>query len=540
LPAHPRRRFDFMNKNLSQLGAQLAGIWKQLGINQRISIVMATGIVVLGLFGVAYWSSRADYSLLYGKLDDGEASKVIAALDEEKVPYKIGAGGGSILVPSDKVYQVRMQMAGKGIPQGEGVGFEIFDKANFGISDFVQRANYTRAVQGELARTISQLDQVESARVMIVMPENRLLSDSNRKPTASVFVRVKGSAQLPPSSVNSIRFLVANSVEGLQANNVSVVDNQGNVLSENQDNDSVAGLSSDQLSARRNVEQYLGHKAQGMLETVLGPGQAVVRVSADLNWDTISRTEEKFDPDGQVARQTTVNDEDTDSSAAATGGVAGMSGGAVDSNGVTNTTAAEPLNITRSKKKVTSNSYEINKTTSNILQAAGGVKRVSAAVFVAQQFTGKGADRKAVPRTPDEMQKLRRIVQSALGIQDNSSDPTEITLEEMPFNDQFATDVTQQLDQQEKRQYWTDQGWKLFYPALAIGLVFMFWRALKRVKVDDIPVGVPLGNGHGNGKAGPPHGMVTVEVLNQLIRENPANMSSAVRSWMNRGNKPNN
>jgi flagellar M-ring protein FliF len=529
-----------MNKNLSQLGAQLAGIWKQLGINQRISIVMATGIVVLGLFGVAYWSSRADYSLLYGKLDDGEASKVIAALDEEKVPYKIGAGGGSILVPSDKVYQVRMQMAGKGIPQGEGVGFEIFDKANFGISDFVQRANYTRAVQGELARTISQLDQVESARVMIVMPENRLLSDSNRKPTASVFVRVKGSAQLPPSSVNSIRFLVANSVEGLQANNVSVVDNQGNVLSENQDNDSVAGLSSDQLSARRNVEQYLGHKAQGMLETVLGPGQAVVRVSADLNWDTISRTEEKFDPDGQVARQTTVNDEDTDSSAAATGGVAGMSGGAVDSNGVTNTTAAEPLNITRSKKKVTSNSYEINKTTSNILQAAGGVKRVTVAVFVAQQFTGKGADRKAVPRTPDEMQKLRRIVQSALGIQDNSSDPTEITLEEMPFNDQFATDVTQQLDQQEKRQYWTDQGWKLFYPALAIGLVFMFWRALKRVKVDDIPVGVPLGNGHGNGKAGPPYGMVTVEVLNQLIRENPANMSSAVRSWMNRGNKPNN
>ncbi len=529
-----------MNKNLSQLGAQLAGIWKQLGINQRISLVLATGIVLLGLTGVAYWSSRGDYSLLYGKLDDAESSKVIAALDEEKIPYKIGAGGSSILVPSDKVYQVRMQMAGKGIPQGEGVGFEIFDKANFGISDFVQRANYTRAVQGELARTISQLDQIESARVMIVMPENRLLSDSNRKPTASVFVRVKGNAQLPPSSVNSIRFLVANSVEGLQVNNVSVVDNQGNVLSENQDNDSVAGLSSDQLSARRNVEQYLSRKAQGMLETVLGPGQAVVRVSADLNWDTISRTEEKYDPDGQVARTTTVNDEDTDSSAASTGGIAGMSGGAIDANGVTNATPAEPLNSTHTKKKVTSNNYEINKTTSNILQAAGGVKRVTAAVFVAQQFTGKGADRKAVPRTPEDIQKLRRIVQSALGIQDNSSDPTQITLEEMPFNDQFATDVTTQLDQQEKRQYWTDQGWKLFYPALAIGIVFMFWRAFKRVKVDDIPVGVPLGNGHGNGKGAAPHGMVTVDVLNQLIRENPANMSSAVRSWMNRGNKPNN
>jgi len=226
---------------------------------------MATGIVAFGLVGLAYWSSRMDYSLLYGKLDDGEASKSSPRWTTKRC-LQNRRRGSSILVPADKVYQVRMQMAGKGIPQGEGVGFEIFDKANFGISDFVQRANYTRAIQGELARTISQLDQVESARVMIVMPENRLLSDSLRKPTASVFVRVKGSAQLPPSSVNSIRFLVANSVEGLQANNVSVVDNSGNVLSENQDNDSVAGLSGNQLSARRNFEQYLSKKAQGMLE----------------------------------------------------------------------------------------------------------------------------------------------------------------------------------------------------------------------------------------------------------------------------------
>ena len=182
-----------MNKNLSQFAKQLAAIWQQLGLNQRISVLMATITLVVGLGALAFWSSRPDYALLYGKLDEGEAAKVIAALDESKVPYQIGRGGGSILVPSDKVYQLRMQMAGKGIPRGEGVGYEIFDKASFGVSDFVQRANYARAIQGELARTISQLDQVESARVMIVMPENRLLSDSLRKPTASVFVRVRGN-----------------------------------------------------------------------------------------------------------------------------------------------------------------------------------------------------------------------------------------------------------------------------------------------------------------------------------------------------------
>ncbi len=538
-----------MSKSISQLGQELLAIWRQLGLNQRVSIVLATVLLLCGLGGLAYWSSRTDYALLYGKLDETEAGKVIAALDDAKVPYKVSQGGGAIMVPSDKVYQVRMQMASKGIPRGEGVGFEIFDKANFGISDFVQRANYTRAIQGELARTISQLDQVEAARVMIVMPENRLLTDSQRKPTASVFVRVKGNGQLTPSAVNSIRFLVANSVEGLQANNVSVVDNQGNVLSENQESDSVAGLTASQLVARRELEQYLTKKAEGMLEKVLGPGQAVVRVSADINWDTITRTEEKFDPDGQVVRTSMTTDENNDSDTSPSGGTPGMSANAsTDSNANTNSSSSSTVavNSSHTRKKVINSNYEINKSTSNILQAAGGIKRISSAVFVAERFDGKGADRKAVPRTPDELQKLRRIVQSALGIVENG-DPNrkdDLTLEEMPFNDQPSVELAQQFDKQEKRQFWVDLGMKLIYPALAIGIIFLFWRTLKNLKPDEIPIGVPIGNGNGNGNGHFKHGypapnVVTVDVLNQLIRENPASMTQAVRTWMSKA-KPNN
>jgi flagellar M-ring protein FliF len=520
-----------MNKNLAQLGRQLLGIWNQLGLNQRVTIVMATAVVFIGLGTMAFWSSRPDLALLYGKLDEGEASKVIAALDEAKVPYQVR--GASIFVPSDKVYQVRMQMAGKGIPRGEGVGFEIFDKANFGISDFVQRANYTRAVQGELARTIGQLDQIESARVMIVMPENRLLIDNQRKPTASVFVRVKGNAQLPAAAVNSIRFLVANSVEGLQANNVSVVDNLGNVLSENDDNDSAAGLSNNQLTARRNFEQYLTKKAQGMLEQVLGAGQAVVRVSADLNWDTITRTEVKFDPDGQVARTTMINDETTETS---TSSGATVPPGAAANSGDTNSATAAPVNKSHMEKKVTNNDYEINKITSNIVQSAGGIKRLSTAVFIAQRFEGTGADRKAVPRSTEELKKIRDLVQSALGLQENG-DPgrkDQITLEEMPFNDQPAVELSEQLVRQEKHQLWFDLAQKALYPALATGMLFLFWRLLKKTAKDEIPIALPAVSGNGHRK--PTHGsVVTVEVLNQLIRENPANMTQAVRSWLNRG-----
>jgi len=538
-----------MNKNISQTGQQLAGIWKQLGLNQRISIVLTTLAVMVGLGMMAFWSSRVDYALLYGKLDEAEAAKVVAALDEAKTPYRISSGGGSILVPRDRVHQLRMQMASKGIPKGEGVGFEIFDKANFGISDFVQRANYTRAVQGELSRTISQIDVVESARVMIVMPENRLLNDSLRKPTASVFLRVRGNSQVSPSAVNSIRFLVANSVEGLQANHVSVVDNQGNVLSENQENDSIAGLSGNQLTARKNFEQYLTKKAEGMLERVLGAGQAVVRVSAEINWDTITRTEEKYDPEG-VLRTSTLNDEDTDSTTLTGGGSPG-SGVNPTSETDTNNPAvtSAPGNSTRTKKKVTSNNYELNRTTSNVLMAAGGLKRISSAVFIAQRFEGTGKDRKAVPRSPEEMQQLRGIVQSALGIE--TGDPTrkdQLTLEEIAFNDQPSIELTQQLDQQQTKQFWLELGPKLIYPALAIGIIFMFWRGITKSDASGIPIGVPIGNGkgrypngNGNGHATAnfPGDVVTVDVLNQLIRENPANMTQAVRTWLTK-TKPNN
>ncbi len=519
-----------MNKNLTQLGQQLLAIWKQLGLNQRISIVMATAVVFVGLGTMVFWSSRPDFALLYGKLDDGEASKIVAALDESKIPYQVR--GGSIYVPSDKVYQVRMQMAGKGIPRGEGVGFEIFDKANFGISDFVQRANYTRAVQGELARTISQLDQIESARVMIVMPENRLVIDNGRKPTASVFVHVRGSATLPAAAVNSIRFLVANSVEGLQVNNVSVVDNQGNVLSENEETDSLAGLSNNQLTARRNFEQYLSKKAQGMLEQVLGAGQAVVRVSTDLNWDITKRTEVKYDPDGQVATTTTINDENTEPATSSPGGPPGVTANSSE----TNVTAAMPVNKSKTTKKVTSNQYEINTMTSDVTQAAGGIKRLSAAVFIALRFEGKGAERKAAPRTPEQLEKLRHIVQSALGL-DATGDANrkdDIALEEMPFNDQPATELTQQLDQQEKRQFWYDTALKGIYPALAAAVLFLFWRLWQKTTKDEIPIAIPATNGNGNGHRKSAQGTVTVEVLNQLIRENPANMTQAVRSWLSR------
>jgi len=464
------------------------------------------------------------------------------------VPYRISQQGGSIFVPKDKVHRLRMQLAAKGTPNSQGVGFEIFDKPNFGISDFVQRANYVRAIQGELARTISQLDEVEAARVMIVIPERRLLVDKPVEPTASVLVRLPGRLDLPSSSVKSIQFLVANSVEGMQANNVSVVDNHGNVLSDHRSSDSLAGLSHDQLSVRRSLEDYHSKKAETMLERVLGPGQAVVRVAADINWDSLTTTEERYDPESQVERDETVTDETTQSGNPTQGDAVGISGNVATE---TNQVASAATTSSLTKRKTSTLTYEINKTTSNLIQAAGGVKHLSAAVFVAARFEGTGEERTMVPRTQEELNKLRDIVRNTLGMKADGADPgnlNQITLEEIAFNNPPAFEMNQEFQTDEKRQYWWQLVKNMLYPFLALLILFAFWRALKSTAKQEIPIGIPLGeeaamghagsygegNGHAASRGTKQHasGNVTVEVLNQLIRENPENVTQAVRSWM--------
>ena len=179
---------------MKSFASSLLGLWKQLGLNQRVTLVVATVAVVAGLSGLVIWSRQPDYQLLYGRLSEKDAAQIVSTLQSQNVPHRVTNGGSTIYVPADQVHRLRMDLATKGVPTGDGVGFEIFDKGQFGLSDFVQRTNYMRALQGELGRTIGQLDGVRSARVMIVQPENRLLlTDQGVKPTASVFVELASS-----------------------------------------------------------------------------------------------------------------------------------------------------------------------------------------------------------------------------------------------------------------------------------------------------------------------------------------------------------
>ncbi|MCH2379330.1 MAG: flagellar M-ring protein FliF, partial [Pedosphaera sp.] len=313
-------------EKLKALGMQLLGIWQQLGMNQKVTVA-ASGLLVAGMLAaVVFFTSRTDFALLYGGMDPKDAGQVIAVLEEQSIPYEAGAGGTSIHVPREQVYKLRMTLARQGLPKasGQGVGYEIFDEKNtISMSDFVQQVNKKRAIQGELARSISMIAGVESAHVMVVMPETRLIVDESRKSTAAVRLNLRQEGMLGREAINSIRFLVANSVPGLSHGNVSVADNFGNVLAANVETGSFTGMSDKRLDAQANLEKYLAHKVESMLTSVLGPDQVRVEVSAEIDHDQVTHMAEKYDPEGSVTNSVTEKIEINGDTRPSPGGVPG-------------------------------------------------------------------------------------------------------------------------------------------------------------------------------------------------------------------------
>lgn len=533
-------------KNFAQ---SLLDLWKQLGLNQRVSLIVAALAVIGGLIGVVLWSQRPDMQLLYARMGEKDAAAVISYLQAQNIPHQVSAGGTTVMVPSDKVYKLRMDLASKGLPSGDGVGFEIFDKGQFGLSDFVQRTNYLRAVQGELARTISQLAGVRSARIMIVQPENRLLlTEQGVKSTASVFVDV-GGGRLDPDQVNAIRHLVANAVQGLSPDQVAVVDNRGRTLSEELKQDPTLGSASSQMRYRQQVEDYFAKKVESMLAAVIGPGNAVVRVSAEIDTEATTLLSEKYDPEGQVVRNQTQTDDTTNTSESrAAGGAAGVSAN-VPEKAAGTADSARPVSTSDQNRKNRTTIYEINKVVTNTTRNPGTVKNVTAAVFVAPRMVAVPLPADAPPGTPppapqpqkrtqQELDALRQIVINALGLKATAGQTPDalVSLQEQPF--QGALQLPEQFEaaQGETRiQGWlaAASNWAAIGGAVLVLLVFL--RVLSRQKPEPVPVEVLSLSPEAAARSLPNSNSVTPELLNELIRQKPNNVGVALRDWVSAG-----
>jgi flagellar M-ring protein FliF len=531
---------------MKKFASSLLALWQQLGLNQRVSLVVATVVVAAGMVALVVWSRRPDYQLLYARLGDKDSAAIISYLETQNIPHQVTAGGSTVSVPSDQVYRLRMDLAGKGLPSGDGVGFEIFDKGQFGLSDFVQRTNYLRAVQGELSRTIAQLAGVRAARVMIVQPENRLLlTEQGVKPTASVFVDM-GGGRLEIDQVNAIRHLVANSVQGLVPDQVAVVDNRGRVLSEELKQDPALGSASSQMRYKQQVEDYLAKKVETMLATVIGPGNAVVRVSAEIDTEATTSTSEKYDPDGQVVRSQTVTEDTSNSSEARTsGGAAGISANVPEkTDGAAAASTLRPVNTTEQNRKNRTTTYEINRVTTNVTRNPGTIRNVTASVLIAPRLVPPASDADGkVPadakptgqkRTPEELNALRQVVVNALGLKLSPGETLEsiVALQEIPFAAEPVSAQVQAIEKDNRLQSWIEVASKWAAVAGAAAVLLVFLRLLAKQKPEPVPVEVLTmppelaARSLQNGSA------ITPDMLNQLIRQKPANIGTALRDWV--------
>jgi flagellar M-ring protein FliF len=389
---------------------QIKEFWKGLSNTRKIILVgsvLASLVVFLVLIS---WVREPEYAVLFSNLEPGDASKIIEKLKERKIEYKLRDDGRTILVPKQNVYELRLQLAGEGLPNSSIVGYEIFDKGNIGVSDFVQKINYKRALEGELARTILQLDGVEAARVHIVIPEKALFKEDQKEPTASVILKLKQGAKLTRENVQSIAYLVANSVEGLEPRNVTILDSRGRLLSEDSEADPIAKISSKQYELKRNVEQYLSDKVQSLLDGVLGPGNSIVRVDVELNFTQVEKTMEEYDPDKTVVRSEQTIQERSSS---------------VDST----------FSTTSSQRNNTITNYEVTRTLQRIVEGVGNIKRLSVAVLVngTYKVNDVGGVKKVeyIPRDEQQIEKLTQIVKNAVGFNPDRND--QVSVVNIPF-----------------------------------------------------------------------------------------------------------
>ncbi len=398
----------------------------------RLAALAGTLLAVIIFFGfLASKMASGPMALLYSNLDPSDGGAIVAQLEGQKIPYEVNANGSSIKVPTEMVGRLRMTMAEAGLPRGGSIGYEIFDQKDaFNTTSFVQNINHLRALEGELARTISTLTPIQSARVHLVLPKREMFSQTEQKATGSVFVKMKAASGLGKEQVAAIRQLIAAAVPGLQSENISIVDDRGNLLAKTMDSSSAQAEASSQEEMREAYERTQVQKIEELLSRSLGFGKVRAQVSVEMDFDKIVTSSEIYDPESQVVRSTQSVSEDGTTSEGSSGAVSAASNlpaaaGAAPGGSSTNNKNS------RSEETI---NYEINKTVRNQTRESGIVRKQSVAVLVDgiyEPATEKDKPPVYKPRSKEELDQIKALVRSSVNIDTARGDTLEVV--NMPF-----------------------------------------------------------------------------------------------------------
>ena len=430
--------------------SQWIALWNRLTLRQRMTVGGATAGTLGLLMAVAYFGSQTEYGVLFSDLKGADAQAIIEQLKASNVPYRLSGSGSTVSVPSDRVPELRLQMASSTLTGGH-VGFDIFDRANFGATDFSQKVNYQRALEGELARTLEGLDEVETARVHITPQRESVFAEKKEKGKASVVLRMRQSRELARERTDAIVNLVASSAEGLDPADVTVMDNRGRLLSAPGRNTGAAGSANvfnSHLETRQKLEAETAARIVALLEPVVGKGHVQADVAADVDFSQVEQTEEKYDPQSAVIRSQQSSAEYRTPNPSING-IVGTRGNDPNSkvppptptptptptpnpNGqpqaTPQPTPSMPPQLAPDQRNASTLNYEIDKTIRRTIGGLGRVTRLSASVLVDH----KAVNGASVARAPEELKRIQELVAAAIGVDPKRGD--QVVVESFPFN----------------------------------------------------------------------------------------------------------
>lgn len=468
--------------------------FKALPNNKKVLFLAAVAAIFAVIVGAVVLNRTPSYKILFSNISDRDGGQVAASLQQMNVPYQLGEGG-TISVPSDKVYDARLKLAAQGLPKAGGVGFELMDNQKFGISQFAEQVNYQRAIEGELARTIEAVGSVESARVHIAIPKQSVFVREQQQPTASVMLTLFRGRLLDAGQIAGILHLVSSSVPNLPVKNVTIVDQDGNLLSKQSGPDENSGLDQRQLGYVRQIEEGYVKRIEDILEPIFGKGNSRAQVTASVDFAEVEQTSETFKPNSSPNPSATRSQqisEKLNNGAALPSGVPGALSNqppSAASAPITLPPGAAPGTATLSgqtmgasgalQRDITTN-YEVDKTIQHTKMPQGGVKRLSAAVVVNyRRMPDKNGEMKPTPLTPQEVQQINNLVKEAMGFNTQRGDTLNVV------NAAFADAEVPATLQEKVTDYVTSNGSSLLkYGLLTIAVLYLLFGVVRPIMRD--------------------------------------------------------
>ncbi|HEX7970630.1 MAG TPA: flagellar basal-body MS-ring/collar protein FliF [Thiobacillus sp.] len=514
---------------------------------RKIMLMLGVAAVAAVMAAVWMWGRQPDYRVLFSNFSDRDGGAIVAELEKMNVPYKYAEGGGALLVPADRVHDARLKLASQGLPKGGNVGFELMENQKLGASQFVEQINFQRAMEGELARSIESVSAVQAARVHLAMPKDSVFVSEQKMPTASVLLNLHPGRVLDPQQVSAIVHLVASSVPELSAKNVTVVDQNGNLLSDTSKTASINGMDPSQIKYVQELQQNVVKRIESIITPIVGTDNVRAEATADVDFSHSEQAVESYKPN-QTPDAMAVRSQQTSESLNGSGNPSGVPGALtnqppppatapITAPGQKSSAPAAATAASATTRKDATVNYEVDKTIQYVQQGVGGLKRLSVAVVVNyKKTTDKAGKVTMLPLSEAEKTQITNLVKEAMGYNQTRGDTVNVVNTPFAKAEQEVIPDTPMWKQPDNIETAKETG---KYLLMAVGLLLLYLRMLKPMlkKISELPVlPAPVHHQHSaDGELmalGQRNYQENLSRAQKLASEDPRVVANIVKTWV--------